>query len=135
MIGEHAFFKACQGAAGCATVNQSRRMNMSSHARNAIEALPAAFLSEKAANAKATLQLDLSGDDGGEWILKVSEGTCTVHEGIADQPDATVTMEANDFIALFKNELDPIRAFMAGKIKVSGNMGLMMQFLNWFKRG
>jgi putative sterol carrier protein len=108
---------------------------MPSQVRQAIEALPSAFLPEKAADAKAVLQLDLSGDDGGKWTLYVSEGTCALREEIVDRPDATVTMDAHDFVALFRNELDPIRAFMAGKIKVAGNMGLMMQFLNWFKRG
>jgi putative sterol carrier protein len=108
---------------------------MSSDAREAIEAMPAAFLPEKAGDAKALFQLDLSGDEGSQWVLDVADGKCTVREETADQPDVTVTMDAGDFVALFRNELDPIQAFMGGRIKVSGNLGLVMQLLTWFDRG
>jgi putative sterol carrier protein len=108
---------------------------MTSSAKEAIEALPAAFLPEKAGAVKALFQLDLTGDQGGQWVLDVAEGKCEVREETAEQSDAKLTMDANDFAALFQNELDPVRAFMAGKIKVSGNLGLVMQLLNWFDRG
>jgi putative sterol carrier protein len=108
---------------------------MSSSAKEAIEALPAAFLPEKAGNAKAIFQLDLSGDQGGQWVLDVADSKCEVREETTEQADAKLTMDASDFVALFQNKLDPVRAFMAGKIKVSGNLGLVMQLLNWFDRG
>jgi putative sterol carrier protein len=30
--------------------------------------------------------------------------------------------------------MDPVSAFMGGKIQIAGDMGVMMQFQNWFKR-
>jgi putative sterol carrier protein len=108
---------------------------MSSEVKNAIAALPAAFLPEKAGNAKARFQLDLSGDDGGLWVMEVVDGKCTVQEATAENPDVTVSMAGEDFVAMFNNQLDPVQAFMGGKIKIAGNLGLVMQFLNWFERG
>jgi len=108
---------------------------MSSEVRTAIQALPAAFLPEKAGNAKALFQLDLTGHSEGNWVLDVSDGECEVREQVSANPDVTVTMDADDFIALFNNQLDPVQAFMGGRIKISGNLGLVMQFLNWFQRG
>jgi putative sterol carrier protein len=108
---------------------------MSSEVSEAIKALPSAFLPEKAGNTKASFQLDLTGADGGQWTLDVADGKCEVREETAAQPDVTLTMDANDFVAFFRNELDPIQAFMGGKIKVSGNLGLVMQLMNWFDRG
>jgi putative sterol carrier protein len=108
---------------------------MSSDVKTAIEALPKAFRPEKAGNAQAQFQLDLSGDSGGKWILDVADGICVVHDGTADAPDVTVSMDAEDFVAMFNNQLDPVQAFMKGKIKVTGNLGLVMRLLNWFERG
>jgi putative sterol carrier protein len=112
--------------------------------REAIEALPNAFVPDKARNAKALFQLDLTpgtagegtgGDWGGKWVLDISDGQCQVREEVASRPDATVTMDPRDLIALFSNQLDPVKAFMAGKIKVAGNLGLVMQLMNWFQMG
>lgn len=108
---------------------------MSSEVQDTIHALPAAFLADKAGTARALLQFDLTGDSGGRWVLDVGDGQCQVREETTSQPDATLTMDAHDFVALFRNQLDPIRAFMGGKIKVAGNMGVVMQLMNWFQRG
>ncbi len=107
---------------------------MSTRARDLIQAMPAAFLPEKAGSAKALIQLDLTGEDGGQWVLDIANGQCQVREERAPQPDVTVTMGAEDFAALYRNELNPIQAFMGGQIKVAGNVGLVMQLLGWFDR-
>jgi putative sterol carrier protein len=108
---------------------------MSSDAEKAIEALPAAFLPDKAGNAQALFQLDLAGENGGQWVLDVANGKCEVRQETAAKPDVTISMDGEDFVALFGNQLDPVRAFMMGKIKVTGNLGMVMQLLNWFERG
>lgn len=108
---------------------------MSSQVRDLIEAMPAAFLPEKAGDAVALIQLNLSGEGGGKWVIDVAGGQCEVREETVSQPGVTVTMSAEDFAALLRDELDAIPAFMAGKIKVSGNVGLVMQMMQWFERG
>jgi putative sterol carrier protein len=95
--------------------------------------MPAAFLPEKAGDAKAMIQLDLTGDGGGKWVIDIAGGQCEVREEAASQPGVTVTMSADDFAALLRGELDAIPAFMAGKIKVAGNVGLVMQMMQWFE--
>ena len=104
-------------------------------ARQLIEAMPSAFLPEKAGQAKVLVRFKLDGDGGGEWVLEVADGNCAVREEAAAGPDVTLAMAADDFVALYENQLDPIQAFMGGKIKVTGNVGLVMQLLNWFDRG
>ena len=108
---------------------------MSSEVEKAIKALPAAFLPGKAGNAQALFQLDLAGENGGQWVLDVANGECNVRQETATKPDVTISMDGEDFVALFRNQIDPVRAFMMGKIKVTGNLGMVMQLLNWFERG
>lgn len=107
---------------------------MSSTVREMVERMPDAFLPEKAGDATARIQLDLTGDQGGAWLLDVAERQCTVTEEKASQVDVTVTMDADDFVALYSNKLNPVQAFMSGKIKIAGNVGMVMQLLNWFDR-
>jgi putative sterol carrier protein len=107
---------------------------MTSQAKELIESMPGAFLAEKAGSAKALIQLDLTGENGGTWVLDIADGQCQVREEAAPKPDVTVTMVADDFAGLYHNQINPVQAFMAGKIKVSGNVGLVMQLLNWFER-
>ena len=107
---------------------------MSSAAREMLEAMPNAFLPDKAGDAAALIQLDLTGDDGGTWLLDIGGGECKVREEKASKADVTVTMDAGDFAALYSNKLNPVQAFMSGRIKVAGNVGMVMQLLNWFDR-
>ena len=105
---------------------------MSSEAKAIIEGMPASFRPEKAGGAKALIQLALTGDGGGQWVIDVAGGACAVHEETTSQSDVTVTMDAADFVALTNGRLNAIQAFMQGKIKVSGNVGLVMQMMQWF---
>jgi putative sterol carrier protein len=107
---------------------------MSSDLRKLMEAMPGAFLPEKAGDAKALIQLEMTGEDEGNWVLDIGGGKCEVREEAASNADVKVTMDANDFVALYGNQLNPVQAFMSGRIKVSGNVGLVMQLLNWFER-
>ncbi len=107
---------------------------MSPTAREMLEAMPGAFLPDKAGDAAARIQLDLTGDEGGAWLLDIAGGKCSVSEEKASQADVTVTMDANDFVALYTNKLNPVQAFMSGRIKIAGNVGMVMQLLNWFER-
>ena len=107
---------------------------MSSQAKQVIESLPGAFLPEKAGNAKALIQLDLTGEGGGQWALDIADGRCNVVEGLVPNPDVTLTMTADNFVALHQGTLNPVSAFMGGKIKVSGNVGQVMNLMYWFKR-
>jgi putative sterol carrier protein len=107
---------------------------MTTQAADLIQSMPQAFRPEKAGNAKAAIQLDLKGEGGGVWLLDIANGECQVQPATGAKPDVTVTMDADDFVALYHNRLNPVQAFMSGKIKVSGNVGLVMQLLNWFDR-
>jgi putative sterol carrier protein len=103
-------------------------------AKEIIEAMPSAFLPERAGGLKATYQFQLTGEGGGNWVLEIANQQCQVKEGVVADADATISLAAADYVALVKGELDVMRSFMMGRLKVKGNMGLVMKFLNLFQR-
>jgi len=68
-----------------------------------------------------TLRLDL-GDTGKIYIDGASVPNAVTNE---DKPaDATIKLAWDDFIALAEGRLDPMMAFMQGKLKIDGDMML-----------
>lgn len=95
--------------------------------------MPSSLNESAAQGMDATIQYDLTGDGGGKHYTVIKDGACTVHEGAADSPTMTVTMDANDFVAMTNGELDGMSAFMSGKLRVAGDMGLAMKLQSLFK--
>ncbi len=75
----------------------------------------------------AVYQFDLSGDNGGVFHAVVDDGKATVVEGAHDSPNITISMAADDFDAMLDGKLNATSAFMAGKLKVKGDMSLAMK--------
>jgi putative sterol carrier protein len=96
------------------------------------DAMPAHFKPEEAGDINATVQIDLSGDGGGQWHAVVADGKLTVQPGPAPQPNITIIASAANFLALVNGELKPMPAYMTGKIKVKGNVGLLMKMQSLF---
>ena len=94
--------------------------------------MPSVFNAEKAGDMEATVQFDLSGDDGGQWNVTVSGGTCTVAEGVVEEPTATIHMDATDYVDMIAGRLDPMMAFIQQKVKVEGDLNTVMKFQTVF---
>lgn len=68
----------------------------------------------------------ITGEEGGNWIVDCKTNTGKVYAG-DDQADCTITMTSADFVAMVAGKLNPQMAFMTGKVKVAGNMGLALK--------
>ncbi len=75
----------------------------------------------------------ITGDQGGEWTVCVSGGAVQVKEGLID-PDVTTTIADKDWIALTLGKLDGMAAFSSGRLKVEGDMSLLMKAPKFFKK-
>jgi putative sterol carrier protein len=79
----------------------------------------------------AVFRFDLSGPTGGSWIVDFRPATAGVRQ--TDEPgQCAAHMTDADFMALIGRELDPAMAFMSGRIKVTGDMLLVMRLAKMF---
>lgn len=76
---------------------------------------------------QAVFLFTLSGEDGGTWALRVDGGRASVEQGPADRPDVTIEMSAQDFQEMAAGRLGPVAAYMSGRLKISGDIGLAMR--------
>jgi len=90
------------------------------------------FNPDKAEGVDAIFQFDLTGDNGGKYWVKVQNKQVESHEGEHPSPTLTITSTADDYIALVNGELNPMMAFMQGKVKVKGDMGLALKLQAMF---
>jgi putative sterol carrier protein len=109
-------------------------MSVTDDVKEIFEKMPAAFRPEKAANTNAVIQLELTGEGGGNWVIRINNGHLALEEGTVTTPDLTLGMAASDYVAITRGELNPVNAFMAKKITLQGNMTLAMKFPDMFDR-
>lgn len=93
------------------------------------------FQADKAAGMDSVFQFDLTGDGGGKYWVKVSDGNFNAEKGEHDDPSITVTANADDYIKIVNGDLAAMSAFMTGKLKVKGDMGLALKLQSVFGLG
>ena len=85
------------------------------------------FDGDKWGDEDAVLAFDISGDSGGNWVATVEGGNLSVREGSVENADMTMVCTDEDLMAMVSGELNPVSAFMAGKVRIKGNMSLAMK--------
>jgi putative sterol carrier protein len=98
-----------------------------------MDQLPAAFLPEKAGGINAVIQFNLSGPGGGDWIMTIQDQTCKVETGITANPRVKLEATAQDCLDIFNGKLNPMRAFMKGRLRLRGDSSLAMKLIRLFK--
>ncbi len=95
--------------------------------------MPAAFLPDRAPGLEAVIQFKFTGNEAGNWYAEIKDGKCTVHQGEHPSPRMTLSADSSDYIKIFTGELDGMKAFMEGKIKLAGDLNLAMKLTQMFK--
>jgi uncharacterized OB-fold protein/putative sterol carrier protein len=87
------------------------------------------FRKDDAAGVDAVFAYDISGDGGGQWKVTVKDLTAkteTVDDGNYGKFSVKMITDAETFAGITVGKIDGTQAFMGGKVKVEGDMSLMM---------
>lgn len=72
-------------------------------------------------------QYDITGDDSGTFQLIISNGAARVVEGSPETADCTLKLSDKNFKKMIMGKLNGTAAFMTGKLKIQGSMGLALK--------
>lgn len=84
--------------------------------------LPAKFDPNKATGFDVTIQMNITGPNGGDWTVVVKDQKMDVKRGTHPSPSISITMADTDYVDMINGKLGAERAFMTGKLKFKGNI-------------
>ena len=103
-----------------------------SSVKEIFEKMPAQFKPDVAGDITATIQFELTGEGGGQWVVSIANGQAAVTEGTTPTPTMTFGAAAAEYLGIINGTLNPMNAFMQGKIKVKGDMAMAMKMQKMF---
>ena len=86
------------------------------------EMMPDNFNAGAAKGVDVVFQYNVTGSNGGDWIVAVKDGKCNIEAGAADKPTCTLKIGDSDFVNLVTGSLDPMQAFSSGKLVIEGDV-------------
>ena len=94
--------------------------------------IPQHFESRNIKGVQGVIQFHFTGSNGSDWVVTIDENGCKVDEGRVKAPDLRIKTSSENGLKLLTGKLDVMRAYMFGKIKVSGDLSLAMKLASLF---
>jgi putative sterol carrier protein len=84
--------------------------------------LPSRFKPDKAAGIDVTVQINITGPNGGDWTVTIKNQKLQVKEGTHPSPTLALEMAEADYMDMVNGEMSGEKAFLTGKLQFKGNI-------------
>lgn len=86
------------------------------------QSMPLAFRRDLADGARALFRIDLAGDGGGTWWVRIADRRCQVtRDDPGEAPDVRITSDADTWVELAQGRRRPLGAFVRGRLRMRGS--------------
>jgi len=92
------------------------------------------FQPEKATGVNATVQFHLTGQQSADWAAAIRDQKLSITPGIIQSPNLVFSASSEDVLDVLSGRINPIQAYMQGKIQFQGDMGLAMRLAGMFRK-
>jgi len=89
--------------------------------------LPSRFKPDKASGIDVTVQINITGPNGGDWIVTIKNQKLEVKEGTHPSPTLELNMAETDYMDLINGKMSGEKAFLTGKLRFKGNIALALK--------
>lgn len=84
--------------------------------------LPQRFKPEKAKGIDVIVNIEISGNNGGKWIVIIKNQILKINEGLHTSPSLSLKISEKDYLDVINGKLSGEKAFFTGKLKLKGNI-------------
>ena len=97
-----------------------------------IDLYPEYFQPEEAEGVDGVVQLDLDGEEGGQYYLVIQNQELDVQEGVHEDPTVTIQTTADRWLKINRGEASPMTLMMTGRLKIEGSIPMATKFQSMF---
>ena len=101
--------------------------------RELLEMMPLGFQADEAGDLSAVFQFEVGEPESFTAHIKIEGGQAAFHDGPAALPNVIVKTPPDVWLKIARGEMNGELAFMSGKFKAKGNLGLLMKMNKLFK--
>jgi putative sterol carrier protein len=84
--------------------------------------LPQRFKPEKAKGIDVIVNIEISGNNVGKWIVIIKNQILKINEGLHTSPSLSLKISEKDYLDVINGKLSGEKAFFTGKLKLKGNI-------------
>jgi len=90
------------------------------------------FQAERSAGIEAAIQVHLTGEKGGDYGIVIKDKKCSAYPGILPSSNVKLEASAQDVLDMYAGKLDPMKAFILGKLRISGDKAMALKLTTMF---